>query len=170
MDRTDERVHWRPTSAADVDAICAIGNRVHAALPERPEVFAEKVELFPEGCFSLARDAAIVGYGLSHPWVRDSLPPLDTLLGKLPGASDCLFVHDVVVLPSARGREAVGALMRILSGLARRHGLAFMALVAVHETHPLWARHGFDVVADPLLADKLTSYGSGAQYMRRHVG
>jgi GNAT superfamily N-acetyltransferase len=169
MNQVNEPLHWRPTTSTDLDAISAIGNRIHAALPERPEVFAEKVQLFPEGCFSLARNATIVGYGFSHPWGLNSVPPLDAFLGKLPAASHCLFVHDVVVLPSARGRDAAGELMSILAGVARQRGLAFLALVSVYGTHPLWARHGFEVVADANLARELASYGSMAQYMRRHL-
>jgi GNAT superfamily N-acetyltransferase len=158
---------WQPTEPADLDAIAAIGNHVHAGLPERPEVFAEKLHLFPDGCFSLVQRTEIVGYGISHPWRRDGIPPLDTLLGALPAAPDCLFVHDVVVLPQARGRGAAGALIDRLAQLARQRKIAVLALVAVHDTAPLWARHGFTVVQDASLAAKLRSYGERACYMRR---
>jgi GNAT superfamily N-acetyltransferase len=169
MPSAGELPAWQPAEAADLDAIVAIGNRIHAGLLERPEVFAEKLRLFPQGCFSLAMRGAIVGYGISHPWQRNGIPPLDTLLGALPAAPDCLFVHDVVVLPQARGRGAAGALINRLVALARQRKLAVLALVAVHDTQALWARHGFAVVEDAGLTGKLRSYGERARTMRRAV-
>jgi GNAT superfamily N-acetyltransferase len=154
---------------ADLDAIAAIAERIHPALPERKEVLAEKRHLFAAGCFALIEAGAVVGYGMSHPWRHDSIPPLDTLLGTLPADADCLFVHDVVVLPQARGRGAAGALVDRLVALARARKLACLTLVSVYGTDPLWARYGFAVVEDPSLAAKLASYGGTARIMRRAV-
>jgi ribosomal protein S18 acetylase RimI-like enzyme len=164
-----EKLTWRPTEPADLDAIAAIGNRIHAGLPERPAVFAEKLRLFPEGCFSLIQTGEIVGYGISHPWLLDSIPPLDAFLGELPASPDCLFVHDVAVLPRARGRGAAGALVDMLVALAQQRALAALALVSVYDTHALWARYGFAAVEDSSLAAKLASYGDTARTMRRAI-
>jgi hypothetical protein len=41
---------WRQATADDLVAIDTIGNGVHLSLPERPEVFAEKLDLSPPGC------------------------------------------------------------------------------------------------------------------------
>jgi hypothetical protein len=38
---------WRQATADDLVAIDTIGNGVHLSLPERPEVFAEKLDLSP---------------------------------------------------------------------------------------------------------------------------
>lgn len=88
---------WRPAAATDLDEIQTIGDEIHVDLPERPEVFTEKFNLFPEGCFVLAREELVVGYGFSHPWLLKNIPPLDTFLGSLPQSTECLFIHDVVV-------------------------------------------------------------------------
>jgi GNAT superfamily N-acetyltransferase len=153
----------------DLDVIAAIAERIHPRLPERPEVLAEKQQLFTEGCFALIQAGAIAGYGLSHPWRCNSIPPLDALLGTLPAHPDCLFVHDAVVLPDARGRGAAGALVNRLVALACARKLACLTLISVYGTHPLWARYGFDVAQDPSLAAKLASYGDTACVMRRAV-
>jgi len=160
-------VAWRRMTAADLDAVAAIADEIHAALRERPVVFAEKLRLFPEGCFALEQGGAIAGYAIAHPWRRDAIPALDAFLGALPAAPDCLFVHDVVVLPPARGRGAAGAIVATLCDLARVRGLAYLALVSVYGTHRLWQRHGFAVVDDPALAARLAPYGDTARYMRR---
>ncbi len=44
------------------------------------QVFAEKLSLFPSGCHVLVRHEKVIGYGLSHPWILNSIPPLDSFL------------------------------------------------------------------------------------------
>ena len=46
-------------------------------------VFAERLRLWPAGCFVCADGGGgIIGYAVSHPWRRDDAPALDALLGK----------------------------------------------------------------------------------------
>ena len=75
---------WRAMTAADLAAIQQLADTQHVYLPERPEVFAEKFELFRDGCLVLVREGTIVGYCFSHPWLLRDIPPLDTLLRHLP--------------------------------------------------------------------------------------
>jgi GNAT superfamily N-acetyltransferase len=162
-------VIWRPAAASDVADIQEIGDQIHPGLRERPEVFAERLQLFPEGCFVLARGQRVVGYGLSHPWSLNSIPPLDQLLGSIPHSPDCLLIHDVAVLPPARGHGAAAILIERLAKLAQKLGIPRLALVSVYNTWPLWRRIGFDVVSNRALAQKLKSYGQTARYMVRRV-
>ncbi|MCK1386884.1 GNAT family N-acetyltransferase [Bradyrhizobium sp. 21] len=161
--------HWRPARTSDLPAIGAIAARIHPDLPERPEVLAEKMRLYPDGCRVLAADDGIVGYGLAHPWTQHRIPPLDGLLERLPGDADCLYVHDVAVLPNFRGgvvRDYVAA----IEDLARASGIATLALVSIYATRPLWQRLGFRAVtADAGLRAGLASYGSNATYMLRDL-
>lgn len=158
---------WRRAVPSDLAAISCMADQVHVDLPERPEVFAEKMRLFPEGCFVLAWGHDTAGYALSHPWKLCSIPPLDDFLGRLPAGCECLFVHDVVLLAEARGRKAGAALVEVTASLARSQGLRFLALVSVYDTYAIWERLGFTAMSDPALADKLASYGDTARYMVR---
>ncbi|MCK1652344.1 GNAT family N-acetyltransferase [Bradyrhizobium sp. 149] len=159
--------HWRPARASDLPAISAIAARIHPNLPERPEVFAEKMRLYPDGCRVLAADERIVGYGLAHLWTQHRIPPLDGFLEHLPGDADCLYLHDVAVLPDLRGGVARDYVVAI-EDLARDSGIATLALVSVYATRPLWEHLGFrPVTADVELRAKLASYGDGATYMLR---
>lgn len=160
---------WRVARASDLGAIEIIGNKVHVDLQERPEVFAEKFHLFPEGCFVLIQGQEQVGYGISHPWLLRNIPPLDTLLNTLPRSPECLFIHDVVVREQARGQGAAGAVTELIATVAQKHGIGYLALVSVYDTHPLWGRFGFEVVADIKLNAKLKSYGDTARYMVRKL-
>ncbi|MBH5402158.1 GNAT family N-acetyltransferase [Bradyrhizobium sp. CNPSo 4010] len=161
--------HWRPARTSDLAAISAIAARIHPDLPECPEVFMEKMQLYPAGCRVLVADDAIAGYGLAHPWRQHRIPPLDRFLERLPGIADCLYVHDVAVLPDRRGGAARDYIAAVAE-LARATGVATLALVSVYTTRPMWERLGFrPVAADAELRAKLASYGSGATYMLRHV-
>ena len=158
-------MEWRPANPADLAAIDRIANAVHAGLPERPEVFAEKLARFPAGCFVLKKGRRVVGYAISHPGRRGDIPALDTPLGAPPGDADCLHVHDIALLPEARGSGHPAAVLAELERLARGRGFRTMAMVSVYDTHPLWQRLGFQVVRDPPIARQLGSYGPTARYM-----
>ncbi|MBR1129941.1 GNAT family N-acetyltransferase [Bradyrhizobium iriomotense] len=161
--------HWRPARASDLPAISAIAVRIHPDLPERPEVFAEKMRLYPDGCRALIADDEIVGYGLAHPWKQHRIPLLDVFLELIPDDADCIYVHDVAVLPDFRG-GASRAYVADIEKLARASGIAALALVSVYATRPLWERSGFrPVPPDTQLRAKLASYGDGATYMLRDL-
>ncbi|MGH6736639.1 MAG: GNAT family N-acetyltransferase [Methyloceanibacter sp.] len=164
------RAAWRAMGMSDLAAVEAIAAAVHPTLPERPDVFAEKLTLFPQGCFALAGDGAVVGYAFAHPWRQGGVPKLDALLGGLPEDADCLFLHDVAVLPQARGQGASGALVALLVALAGARGLRALALAAVYGTGRHWARAGFTPAGGESIAAQLAPYGAGAQYMVRRLG
>ena len=160
---------WRPATLADVEAIDAIGGQIHTLLPERPEVVAEKIRLFGEGCLVLMAGEEPVGYGIAHPWRLDAVPALDTLICTLPAEAECIFIHDVAILPGARARGAGAAFVRHAGRLATDRGLDRLALVSVYDTHPVWARCGFEIKAlSP--GDKLKAYGPTAKYMVAALG
>lgn len=159
--------HWRQAHETDIEAIVEIAARIHPDLAERPEVLFEKMRLYPDGCRVLVAGNEIAGYGLAHPWMQYEIPPLDGFLKRLPDAADCLYVHDVAVLPDFRGGVARACVAEI-EQLVRSSGIAMLALVSVYGTHVMWQRLGFHSVApDAVLRDKLASYGVGATYMLR---
>jgi GNAT superfamily N-acetyltransferase len=160
---------WRPASANDLDEINQIADAIHPDLPEKPEVFAEKFALFPAGCFVLVWHQKVMGYGLTHPWMLNSIPPLDTFLKQMPTHANCLYVHDVAVLPKIRGHGSAGAYIELIVERARKMALNTLALVSVYDTHPLWVKYGFEIANDPLPDPKLQSYGPTAKYMTRSL-
>ncbi|WP_135466879.1 GNAT family N-acetyltransferase [Crenalkalicoccus roseus] len=162
-------MRWRPMRAADLAAVGAIAARLHAGHPESPAVFAERLALAPEGCRVLAGpEETVRGYALTHPWRAAAPPPLDALLGALPAAPDAWHIHDVALLPEARGAGHVAALLRALDAAAAARGLGWATLVALAGAAPYWRRHGFrEAAASGAGAAALASYGAGARLMRR---
>jgi GNAT superfamily N-acetyltransferase len=145
----------------------AISELIHPTLPERLEVLDEKRRLSPGTCLGYG-GGEIQGYGIAHPWLFGRIPALDVYLDGLPPVPDCLFVHDVALLPHVRGRGAAIRFIRRLDGLARADELRGLACVAVYGAERVWSQLGFEVVADRDLDEKLRAYG-GALYMVRRL-
>ncbi|WP_244670719.1 GNAT family N-acetyltransferase [Rhodoplanes elegans] len=156
----------------DLDAVLSIAAVVHPDFPEDLAVFAERLRLAPDGCFVLAGHTGpvgLAGYLVSHPWHADTPPALDTLLSRLPDRPGSWYLHDLALLPAARGSGAGAAIVDRLAGHARASGFATMTLVAVGGSSGFWGRQGFSVVDDPALSQKLASYGETARFMRRDL-
>lgn len=160
---------WRPMRAADMAAVKQISDAVHRGLPERIEILDEKRALFPQGAFVLERDGAPVGYALAHPWKRGALPALDAPLGVLPTDADCLYLHDIAILPFSRDGGAAQAMAGMLVNVARENDLRALALTSVYGTDKFWTRCGFVASPAPGMEEKLSSYGGPALYMTRAV-
>ena len=170
MDDIPARIAWQPLQATDMGAVVAIAGRVHPAHPERPAVLAEKQRLFPAGCRKLLAGDAMCGYALAHPWLLATPPALDAFLASLPADADCLFIHDVAVLPAARGSGAGAAYIAEAEAVARAHSWPAIALIAAYGTARLWQRFGFVAPAAAPPAAKLAAYGAQARYLVRHLG
>ncbi len=161
---------WRAMRQSDLAAVLAVADVVHPGYPEDAAVFAERLALHGAGCLVLT-DAAgrVAGYTLTHPWRYGVPPKLNTLLRAIPADADTYYLHDIALLPAARGAGAATALLDILSAHARELGLTRTSLVAVNASRPIWERRGF-AVADDAHPD-LSSYGGEAWFMvRRQFG
>lgn len=162
---------WRRAGDADLDAILDVQAHVHTIAPESRAVFASKRDAFPAGTLVLDRAGTVLGYGVFHPWRVDDIPALHALPFRAPERPDCLFIHDVALLPAARGSGAARALVALAREAALARGLGRLALVSVYGTVPIWSRCGFAVRAAPATAAAdLAHYGETARYMVSEIG
>ena len=166
-----KRAGWRPMTAADLDTVLRIAGRVHADYPESPAVFAERLSLYPAGCRVAEVEGAPVGYAVLHPGRLGAPPALDTLLGGLPEPADCLYIHDVALLPAARGHGLGEAVLEIARELSRVGGWGWLTLTSTPGALSYWERQGFGPWngAGEALARKLASYGQGMAYRVKPV-
>ncbi|MFS2111583.1 GNAT family N-acetyltransferase [Sphingomonas sp. Sphisp140] len=147
----------------DLDGVVAVARIAFPDHPEGRACFAERLTLAPGSCFVLEGAQGIAGYLIAYPWPLEAIPPLDTLLGGLPDKRDSWYLHDLALLPEARG------------GGNARAGLALLftkldapiALVSVNESAAFWQAQGFEPQDSPALKAKLSSYGPDARYMVR---
>lgn len=154
---------WRPMRAADLEEVEAIADIVHTEVPERPEVFIERFNLFPQGCWMTEG-----GYAIVHPVIVTAPPPLDSLLGALPEVPEALHVHDVALLPGHRGRRLGEALMARVHRLAAVLRVRQLTLISIHGSHTYWRRYGFQQIpVSDATAAAVASYGEDAIHMAR---
>lgn len=150
-------------TTGDLPQVEAIAEIVHPAYPEAPEVFADRLRLFAAGCLmAVDQNGTSIGYCLSHPGIIGHPPALNTVLGALPATADCLYLHDVALLPAARGHGLGKSLARQLDGIARAHGLAHIALTAVNGSDGFWQSLRFA----PHPCPHLDSYGDASYRLR----
>jgi len=156
-------------TVADLPAVLATAAQVHPDYPEDQAVFRERCSLSPEGCLCLSNGTSLAGYLVSHPWHAGRPPALNTLLGEIPADATDWYIHDLALLPQARGSGAAGWIVAHLASLAAQAGCFRLALVAVNDSVGFWEHHGFRAVHDAALARKLASYDDAARYMVRHL-
>ncbi|MBE0578053.1 GNAT family N-acetyltransferase [Devosia sp.] len=158
-------MHWRALTTLDLPVVETIAAAVHPDFPEDVAVFAERLRLYPEGARLLELDGKPSGYILSHPWRSQALPELNALLGAIPDNADTYYLHDLALLPAARGTGAAAMIVGDILRHARAVGLPEASLVAVNGSLPFWYKHGFRVLKAPALDEKLQSYEGAARYM-----
>ncbi|WP_374514643.1 GNAT family N-acetyltransferase [Brevundimonas sp.] len=158
-------------TADDLDAVAELALVAFPDHYEGRHCFANRLELHPQGCFVLdgadQSDAAAAGYMVAYPWRAGEAPALNTLVDALPADADLVYLHDLALHPRVRGQGWSRPAVERLADDARADGWPALALVAVNDAAPFWARHGFAVEESPALARKLSSYGPGARYMVR---
>ncbi|WP_207461481.1 GNAT family N-acetyltransferase [Azospirillum sp. SYSU D00513] len=162
---------WRAMEAADIDRVLRVADIVHLDYPEGREVYEERMALFPLGCRVAERGGAVIGYAVMHPGRLGAPPPLDSRLGALPDPADCLYIHDVALLPEARGTGLGAGALAHARSLALDLGLGRLALTSTPPARGYWERLGFAPYgeADAALAAKLASYGGAMTYMTVRV-
>ena len=160
---------WRPMVPEDLAQVQVLADTIHVGHPEDPEVLAERQRLYAEGCFMLVENGRAIGYALTHPWRFAEPPPLNRLLDAIPSSATTYYIHDVALLPIARGKGYAAQLTDRLVTHAREAGFGNLSLVAVNKSQVFWEKAGFRVIAVPGLGAKLGSYGPDAALMVRDV-
>jgi GNAT superfamily N-acetyltransferase len=161
-------MHWRALTTLDLPAVEAIAAKVHPAFSEDLAVFAERLRLYADGARLLELDGVASGYILSHPWRLKAPPALNSPLNAIPADADTYYLHDLALLPAARGTGAAAMIVGDILRHARASGFASASLVAVNDSLPFWYKHGFRTVKAPELADKLKSYEAAARLMVKY--
>ena len=96
---------WRQMTSQDLKkvhhiSLCQWGTDYYECI----EVFQNKLDFYPEGCFVYEDENQIKGYLISHPWESTNIPLLNHMLYS-PTQFDTYYIHDVVLLPEYRGKK-----------------------------------------------------------------
>ncbi|MGC4250175.1 MAG: GNAT family N-acetyltransferase [Sphingobium sp.] len=160
---------WRPMKDSDIAAVSTISDAVHGPFTEDADIYAERLALYAAGCFVLERQGRVSGYLVTHPWTAAAPPALNERIGAIPADADCYYLHDLALLPDARGGGAGSAAMRCVVQAARAAGQAAIVHMAVGGAEAFWGKQGFDDISRELDPEKRASYGPDAVFMRRMI-
>ncbi|EMD92979.1 hypothetical protein COCC4DRAFT_139693 [Bipolaris maydis ATCC 48331] len=167
------KAQWRVLSPTNLPNLSRIAATIHPGLAERDTVFSERITLFPAGCLGLfdEKSNTLYGYLISHPIRHQEPPELDSLLGEIAPDADQYYIHDLAILPGARGSGlAQKGVEKVLSTVAQVYKTS--SLVSVYGTTSFWGKFGFEKpdVVSAKLSEKLLGYGDGAVYLERKNG
>jgi GNAT superfamily N-acetyltransferase len=98
---------------------------------ERPEVFAQRLEWWPAGCW-VYNDS---GYIISHPAQVGYPPGLNEPVNYR--STNCYHIHDINLLPELRGQGIANQI------LTRFWDWPCITLVAANNTESFWEHYGF---------------------------
>lgn len=167
----------RPMAAADLPEVLAVQAQCYRPeLIESADALTSRLALAPTLCWVAAHaDASqrLAAYLLTHPWPRETLPPLDGVLQHDGAADQTLtwFIHDMAVAPAGQGQGLAKRLYAKARQRAMQGGLRCSRLIAVQSAARWWQQLGYAPVA--LVGDaatKLSRYGKGAVVMGREIG
>jgi ribosomal protein S18 acetylase RimI-like enzyme len=137
----------RHISGEDLKQVLAIQVDVYPpGLQENFATFEDKFSLRPAGIFGAFLEDVLCGYILSHPWSAGRIVPLGLARTVLPGKADCVYIHDLAVRPSFRGRGAARRLVDRVFEFGGSLSLGTYTLMAVQASEPFWSRFGFRVL------------------------
>jgi hypothetical protein len=143
-------------AGSDLHGVAPIAARLPPSLPERTAGLAETRRLCPAGCTKLR----VAGYARARRCMLAYSPALDAFLGALPAGPDCRFIHDVAVLPEARGRAPPQTVWRMPRPPRQRAAFRH-SLVAAYGTACPWRCFGCVAVEGNDIAAQLAAYGPG---------
>lgn len=159
----------RLMSATDLPSVLAIQNACYMEqFRESRASLRAKLRASPSTCFiaSLAGDS--VGYLFAVPGESSNPPAWNAATCQLPASPDCLYLHDLAVLPGARRTGAGRALLGEFLTRLRASSTQRAYLIAVQNSMAYWARHGFlPVPPSGALKARLSTYGDQVVYMAR---
>ena len=161
---------WIKMTEDHLDLAKVISDQIWVNYQENDEVFAEKLQLFPQGCWVAMLDNEMVGYTMAFPALLKFPPSLNEFLGGIVDNPDCLYWHDIGILPKARGYGLGKMAMDTIINTARDCGLGILAGISVNNSSEYWKSLGSVPYVMDGVEDKIKSYGADAVYMIKRVG
>lgn len=139
--------------AADLDAMLEIQAQTYQPyFHEARACFAEKLRLYPQGCWVVWLNRRPAAYLISHPWSQDQIVALHASLQQLPQNPDCYYIHDLSVSPDFHGQGLGRIMAEKATECALKIGVKTIVLVAVQSSQPFWNKFGFQPLESPSMS------------------
>ena len=112
---------------------------------ENEFVYDNLITVFPEGSLGAFCDGKLIGYVYFHPYYNHTAKPLNSAL-SLKGDEDCMYLHEIAVLPAYRALRIPNSLMEEFDKVSVKYQMKYQSLVSVQNSVGFWEKHGFTVV------------------------
>jgi GNAT superfamily N-acetyltransferase len=161
----------RPMTTDDLDAVMDIMRDAYAPqFFEEREVLANKLTLFPPGCWVCMVGTDVIAYLFSHPSMFNDPPALNSKMNRFPDSANCYYIHDLAIRRKYQGQVIGHLLAEKASEIAGSQNVSLMALVSVQQSQSFWAKQGFVTTSvSREVRDKLRAYSEDANYMSRNI-
>ena len=137
------KILWTSMKQKDLERVNMMSDLFHPDFPESNNIFENRLELYPQGCFVLKENKSIIGYCISHPWNSVKPPTLNLLLKEISTKKDGYFIHDIGIKPEYRGQKYLKNIVSTIENFAKEEKYNFLNLVSVNKTSPIWVSLGF---------------------------
>lgn len=139
----------------DYSKACDIGTLCY---PERyyegQESFFSKMESNPSGCLVAENESGILGYAISFPYLEGVPFPINQEYRAAEVENpDCIYIHDVCVLPEFRKFGIASKFVRILTSKSGKY-----RLTAVENSEIFWAKMGFSKIKEVEYCGVIANY------------
>jgi GNAT superfamily N-acetyltransferase len=152
---------------SDMDKVLLIQAACYGGdIPESRASLYAKLAASPASCFVAVDREDVVAYLIALPWLSQAPPSLNAPDCELPVDPDCVYLHDLSVLPNARGTGIAGMLIAHFFMYCRQSAMTKASLVSVQNSAIFWRGFGFNRIAlDAMLVKKLATYGDDAEFL-----
>ncbi|MBM9888072.1 MULTISPECIES: GNAT family N-acetyltransferase [Deefgea] len=159
-----QSISIRTQTANDIQAILEIQAACYPAdFIESAATLQRKQALAPKCSWLIEIEGQTLGYLFCHPWHGNTPPALGQKLAELPAHADRFYIHDLAILPTARGQQLADRLIQHALEWAKQSQFSQAMLVAVLGADSFWRKHQFTTQA----AVEFSGYGDKAVCMSR---
>ena len=141
-------------------------------LRETPAVFADRLARFGQHFRVGVVDGQVAAYLICFPWKMGETPVNNQKFPASLPEPDCFYIHDIAIVPEARGIGLARALLEDAYRQADALGFDAVSLVAVGQSGSYWDKVGFvpyKSIGAEKVARILEIYGTGARLMARPI-
>ncbi len=153
-------------SVLQIQATCYLPNMI-----ETESVIRTRLERSSDSAWVIEnKDKTLCGYLVAYRSMLGKLTALDTAF-KIPPQPDCLYLHDLAILPIFQNQKLGQQLVELAHQFALKEKLFYSALISVQNTALFWQKRGYQIwnKLDDVQLAYLKTYQTPAYYMVRHV-
>lgn len=137
---------FRPMQAKDLEAIYQV--QLAGFMPEMiesVEMFADILSHYNKASFVAEVEGTVIGYSMAHP-ADDDRSDYDTGSWDVRGDEECLYLHDLCVIPEFQGKGISKPLLDLVENFAIAQGFQKLIGISVQDTREFWKKQGFTIL------------------------